>query len=143
MRLFKVEGRETIYDGIEAEDEQEALRLFSLKYPASRGHPVKINGKIVSPGTPVKIYIVKCSGDDEDHVVWVGINEEEAFQTVKELNAERNYISIWENGKEISEYYRNCWYDNPEMKVVYDPKLNRYDKWQRNSGAIIPRLETT
>ena len=87
------------------------------------------------------IYVIRSSGDDGDTITWVGTDEEEAFKVINAQHAEKNYISIWENGKEISEYYRYAWYDNPEQKIAFNPDQIRFDKWERNSGAIIPRLE--
>jgi hypothetical protein len=89
----------------------------------------------------MRIYIVKCSGDDDTTIVWVGTDEEEAFKTVEDQVAERNYITVWENGKEVSEYYRDAWYSDPNKSLRYDRKHWRFDKWERNSGEKIPRLE--
>lgn len=79
----------------------------------------------------MKIYIVRVEPEEGGGFIsWVGTDEEEAFGKVFACSYDQNFITIWENGKELSEYYR------------FTMDQIRFTKWERNSGAIIPRLET-
>lgn len=86
----------------------------------------------------MKIYVLEGEyGDYDDRthfVVWVGTDEEKAFRKADTLTNKRNFISIWENGQEVSQYMRDCWHDP-------DKEGPQYSTWERNSGAILPRLE--
>ena len=75
-------------------------------------------------------------GDRHHSIVWVGTNEHEAFSKVNKMTADYNYISLWEDGKLVSQYFRNCW-----IEERLDGNIQQYGKWERNIGAILTRLE--
>lgn len=81
------------------------------------------------------VYIVEVqdgSYEDQTHeIVWAGTNEEEAFKAVHSMEHERNSISIWD-GVCLSSYMRDA---------TKDDRGTQFGKWERNSGAKIPRLE--
>jgi hypothetical protein len=75
-------------------------------------------------------------GDRCRSIIWVGTDENKAFSKVNKMTADYNYISLWEDGKLISQYVRNCWIDER-----LDGSIQQYGKWERIIGAILPRLE--
>ena len=88
----------------------------------------------------MKIFIVKSGSTSlyedsgNEFITLVTTDEEKAYSFLSEQTSERNYLTIWENEKEISEYYRD-WYRWTSNKG------NVFSKWERNSGEINERLE--
>lgn len=86
----------------------------------------------------MKIYVVEReNGSYEDRtreIMWVGTDEEEAFKRVHLLRSEWNIIGVWEYGTLISQYMRGCYRDP-------DKEEPQYEKWERNCGEVIDRLE--
>lgn len=83
------------------------------------------------------IYVVESAGgyyeDKYRNIEMVTENDEAAYGLVRALRHEHNYISLWEDGRLISEYFRDFYKDD---------RGDSFSKWERNCGAINPHLES-
>lgn len=73
--------------------------------------------------------------DRQTAVVWAGVDEEEAFRIAGESKHDCTFFSVWDAGRELSQYYRDY------FKGDHNRDNGSHSKWGRNSGAVIERFE--
>jgi hypothetical protein len=90
----------------------------------------------------MRVYIIQVENwqiderNREKEIIYAGIDEQAALDKVEQVSGERVWFSVWFKDMVVSEYRR-------DYCPSYKGRGNgRFGLWERNAGAINPRLKS-